>query len=722
MEKTPVKRFKNLARSLALYGRHSVKSLGVSDINLLDDIYIDPLPDNGAVEKILNKKFTALIGRKGTGKSILFNVCQQKVLSEKDSIGVYINCHQVLKEESYDLVAQFEKYNSGLSEYMTPKEIESYLLRRTFIEKMLIDLISEVNKKISKSWAEKLKKAINASKLEEIKKEFESIKKEVLRPSDVEIKLVKEKHLERKKEQQKIKSKTTNISAGVDVNANLVTAEAKGDLGLSGDFNSEKSEDESVLDFQDYSSIFISLFRPRDIIRKIFKILHGVGISKLYIFADDYSEMPHEYQGVLSNSILAQYHQMTEEQIYISIAGYPNRFFLGNEVDQSKVVPLRIDFEEIYKKQKINQKHSLGEEFVKNLIEKRMKVYCPNDSFSDFFSLKEAEVYKVLFQASYLCPRIIGEILEDAIEMDLASGKKLGLSVLKTSAEKYYEDRIKSFLRQSKYSIREADVPFYTPIEVHSQLGLLEKISEELKELQTRIYATKTYEPIYGKNPPVSHFHIKPKYADLIKFLTNNYLLNKVDTLQVKKDKITADVYALNLGICSKKSIKYWEPIENRDARNYLIERFFYFDDVVESFLGEQKEIVCMECKSVYPIEDLKVFEKFHMTCTNPECGKQACEVREIQFEDVSADLAVSEELKLPKADIEILEALKRYQKEEEPLFPKEIAGFVDKSYQFVTSRMIKLSASNFGLVEILEDNSGRRVYQISNKAVGTYF
>ena len=71
--------FKQLARSLSLYGRHSIDALGINSAQILDQVYIDPLPGNGAVDTILNKEFTALIGRKGTGKSILFNVCQEKL-------------------------------------------------------------------------------------------------------------------------------------------------------------------------------------------------------------------------------------------------------------------------------------------------------------------------------------------------------------------------------------------------------------------------------------------------------------------------------------------------------------------------------------------------------------------------------------------------------------------------------------------------------------------
>jgi len=355
-------------------------------------------------------------------------------------------------------------------------------------------------------------------------------------------------------------------------------------------------------------------------------------------------ELTHEYQGLLSNSILSQYHQMSEFKIYMSVAGYPNRCYLGSEIDRTKVYHLSIDFEEIYKDKNFKEKHESGTRFVKDLILKRLAFFSPGSTISDFFNLtatyKEEDYYKLLFQASYTSPRTIGAILESCFS-ELASGRKISVPQIRISAQKYYENRVSSFIRESRYSIRESDVPFFSPIDVFNQVDLLDKISDELKHLQTKVAAS-SYEKVYGKVPPVSHFHISDKYNEVLKFLSNNYFINKIGNLQAKTDKIDATIYSLNLGLCNKKSIRYWEY--DPRAKDYLKERFFYFDHIIDSFLASQQEIICTNCQTKYPISSLEDIKRFHWMCQT--CGQKTCKVHEINLGQHSAELAIPEEIK----------------------------------------------------------------------------
>lgn len=729
-ENTALKRFKKLARSLSLYGRHTVESVEVDSFDNLEKVYIDPLPDNGAVETILGKRFSLILGRKGTGKSILFNVCQEKLSKSSDSIGAYINCLEIYQEESYDLVTKIEKYKSGLEGVVDSEAISDYLLRRHFIEKLLVDLLSEVENKVLGNWKEKFLSVIGMSKFDKAKEKIQTIKSKIANPDDVDIQLLKQKHIEKREKLNKNVDKKVHLGMDADgkASANALVQEGSAEGSASAAYENVSSSGEEVLDFQDYSSMFVSIFRPRDILRDLFLILQDLKIKKLFLFIDDYSELPLEYQGIISNSILTQYHQMTEFPIHISIAAYPNRCFLGSSVDKSKVTPLNIDFDKLYEDKSLPEKHNFAIDFVASIMERRLSVFCPNDDFFDFFnkgsSSDKKEFYKVLFQASYNCPRIMGAVLEKSIQTDLAHGKKIGLPSIRSSARTFYEDRVSSFIRQSKYSIRPSDIPFYTPIDVFNQLELLDKISDALKDAQTNIYDSKTYGEHYGKQPPVSHFHVSEKYDDVFKFLINNFFINKVSEQQVKTGKLTATIYSLNLGLCEKKNMKYWEPDSDRKFRNYLIERFFYFDDFIDKFLDQQKEIVCTSCDSRFSIAEKDTIQGFHWMCKN--CGEKTCEVRDVNYDKTSALLAVPEGTKLPSEEIEILEALNEYQTVEEPIFPKQIAGFIDNNYQFVTRRMIKLSHQDYGFVEYFDQidgpDKGRRVYRLSDKAKGSYF
>ena len=621
-----------------------------------------------------------------------------------------------MKEDSYDLLTQIEAYQNNLTGILTPEQITEYLYRRKFIEKLLVDLVKEVEKKLERSWKNKIASIFGKDKYQKIKKELEGIQVEISKPIDTEIQLIKQKSVQRGFQAEDGKTKKEILKSSVDVSVSTAPK-----IGAKCESSIEKGVENRTKDFnfQDYGSIFVSVFRPIEVMRNLFSILNEIGIKKLYIFADDYSELTHDYQGLLSNTILNQYHQMSEFKVYISIAGYPNRCYLGSEIDRTKVYPLNIDFEELYKDKNFPEKHELGILFIKGLIKKRLVAFCPGSEATDFFNTtsasKEDDFYKVLFQASYNSPRLVGAILENCFS-DFANGRKISLNSLKAASQKYFEGRVNAFIRESRYSIRESDVPFFNSVEISNQVDLLEKISDELKTIQTKV-AGSSYEKIWGKVPPVSHFHVSDSRNDILKFLSNNYFINKIGELQAKTDKINATVYALHLGLCNKKNINYWEY--NAKAKDYLKERYFFFDHIIDKFIETQKEIVCTSCNVKYPIASFDQIVKFHWTCQN--CGKQACKVVEINHSSPLKEVIISEEIKLPQDDLQILEVLNVHQKPEDPIYPKEIAGYMDKSYQYVTKRMRNMAADK-ELVEYTVGEANRIIYKITDKARGTYF
>jgi putative ribosome biogenesis GTPase RsgA len=74
--------------SLKLYRRAELVDEDNS-LPIIDQLYVDPRPGSEIFRSILKPNTTLIIGRKGTGKSMLFQKLQQELRNSKNAISVY---------------------------------------------------------------------------------------------------------------------------------------------------------------------------------------------------------------------------------------------------------------------------------------------------------------------------------------------------------------------------------------------------------------------------------------------------------------------------------------------------------------------------------------------------------------------------------------------------------------------------------------------------------
>jgi predicted AAA+ superfamily ATPase len=70
--------FHNAAQSLKLYRRAELQN-DANGMHLIEELYVDPLPNNHILETMMKANTTFLIGRKGTGKSTVFQRSQHEL-------------------------------------------------------------------------------------------------------------------------------------------------------------------------------------------------------------------------------------------------------------------------------------------------------------------------------------------------------------------------------------------------------------------------------------------------------------------------------------------------------------------------------------------------------------------------------------------------------------------------------------------------------------------
>ena len=88
--------FAQAAQSLRLYRRADLTQ-GGTDQSIVERLYVDPLPENGVLNTMLRPNTTFLIGRKGTGKSTVFQRAQREIRKNRNYISAYIDVKTVFE-------------------------------------------------------------------------------------------------------------------------------------------------------------------------------------------------------------------------------------------------------------------------------------------------------------------------------------------------------------------------------------------------------------------------------------------------------------------------------------------------------------------------------------------------------------------------------------------------------------------------------------------------
>lgn len=697
--------FYQIADSLKKFKRADVKDN--HDRSLINELYTDLLPDNHVYKMSYSDNTTFLIGRKGTGKSTIILKLENEYRNKADYISCYIDTKTVFESTKSEYT-----HLDYLKGKIPADILNKYLIERTFIQSILKEIISELDKK-SNSYLAKLASKLGVGKVSTIK---DDIRKLVDRISDnkhlqsIELPVIDEYIMTVSGAEEVEHSK--NMSLGMEVKVNEQSAKLGG--GLSGSKNNKIKEIEGWE--RQFSGTLLKVFQIKDIINEIKNILSKLKIKKLVIFLDDFSEVDEKTLKNFVNVILAPLNNWGDEFICFKVAAYPNRIFYG-DIDKGKIDVIDLDFYNLYSNYDKNTMESLSLDFTKRLLNTRLKYYSTNkiDDFFDVTSSYSLDNYmEQIFKATMNVPRIIGYILFYCHQTHISLGKKINKSAIDSAAQKYYERIIHSFFDITTNSL----MSFDEKISELQNKELLSIFTSKLKEIRKQIITGNLKAVIYEQdktNPYTSHFYFSPRLEGFIKTLELNFFVSKYSEMS-DRDGNKVSIYCLNYGLTLLENLRWGKPNGN-DYRKYFIARPFNFNGAFEEFLRKSKSIVCVnhKCKKVYPYEDLPYIEFNKMRCV--ECQSEV--------KVIAIATSIEEELKkieksklLPPIELGILHELNASQKK---LYARELSEELDISSYLVAKRAEKLDKDK-GLVN-REKKSGQLIkYSITDKAIKSYF
>ncbi|MCE5211478.1 MAG: MarR family transcriptional regulator [Deltaproteobacteria bacterium] len=681
--------FLKAINTLKLYRRAEL--LDDEGRHLIDELYVDPLPDDHVLHTVLRPNTTFLFGRKGTGKSTIFQRAQESLDSDKNATWAYIDIKTLFESSTSEIIGAIPK---DMERALSEDAVKKLSIFKNFVVELVKEIRKQISIRIESSLWSRIKSVISGSAVEVFEKLDEFIE-DIERDSYINI--TGTIQTERKNEESE--KKTGKISGSTSSKMGVIPAvEARFIAELISQLEKKKSEN--------YSEVFIKVFNIRGLIARLREILSILNLKHIYIFIDDFSELRQCDMEEIVDTVLSPFNNWSEEFIKLKVAVYPGRLYLGN-IDRSKVDEVYLDIYREYGRNDLSGMEEKAIEFTKRLLMKRFNHFC-GDGIEKYMEVENEEFWKTLFDSCLGNPRILGYILFYAYETNIIYNKRIGILAIQSAARRYYEEKIDQYFKLNKF-LHET---FEERSSIFSLKELLEEIVKRSKSLRS-YRESKMMSELPGR-PPTSHFHVVTDYDPVLSTLELNFFLTKYYEMK-DRDGRDVSVYALNYGLCQQQAISFGRPMKKREHRLYFVERIFDYSPIIASYIKVNQEIVCDSCGRRHDHEMLPAIQTFDMLC--PGCKTGKCKIVNLSRKYERLIKEVSEENLLPATELGILKTL---HDERRTMFAKEIAAELDCSYQLVGKRGRNLSERD--LISREENEQGRRVFEIKDGAEAIYF
>ena len=695
-------KFAKIADSLRQYRRAELLDFQ-KDIegNPVDALYVDPLQSDAVLKTVLQNNTTFLVGRKGTGKSTVFAKAQMELRKRDDVVSVYVDVKS-LRELLNTADAPIQAlHDASISEPV----YHAHLLRKGFLGAVIADLIKELKtayetRSLIEKWLGRKRQYKDAvASLEKLGAEVK-----VAKLSQEEIPILRT-ITAKAKQATRVKETVTSTSK-IEPKLSL-KPEIKASAGI--DVFDENVADNEI--YEEYADAVLRSFPFQTIVTQIREFLNEAGLTRLFVFFDDFSELDWVDQKLFVDVILAPLNNASDETVKVKVAGYPGRIYYG-KIDPGKMDTVGLDFYQLYKAPDIQTSEAAAVNYLERLLTTRFTKF--GERIGDYFDATTpmSDHLRQLFEVTLNVPRLIGYILHYCYLDRISKGQVITTSAVRLAAQKYYETVMAQYFdRMNRFAME----PFERKLDRHNQQQLLRSLVSEARNVKRGIstgqLGGKYFEGL--NNSPVSHFAINPGMEKLLSALELNFLVTKYHEMRDKSGK-DVSIYAFFYGLCEAERFAWGYPRGRRDDRSYFVQRCFSYNDAIQQFLAKNQTIRCGNCGACYGMEKKDTIEFYKWRC--PECHSGTCAVAPLGDDFRKEVETLNKATMLPQVELEILETLNE---EQFAMRAGEIALLVDATHQLVGHRTSKLQET--GLVtKTTKDGVVRNT--ITPKAKQRYF
>jgi hypothetical protein len=606
--------------------------------SVVRQLYVDPLPGEGALGKVLQPRPTLILGRRGTGKSTLIERAESELREHNKSLTAYIDVRGLYLQT--ELTA--EQLRAAVAAY--PEIAEQLLVRvehdRAFILALLRGILKgDVNVSFGKRALHRgLREMLAAA-------EADSHSIDIGVATEVERRWTEK---DRRVAGGKLGAKLGPLSPSVE-----------------GELTNESEWQES------YKQLIVRGIDHQKYVRELAELLRRAKIPLLYVFLDDFSEIPPAAMRTLMDTVIAPMNNAADSPIRFKIAAYPGQVYLGG-IDPTKIDILELDIDRLYAgSEGVTSVETAGADFIQRMVQLRIDVYCPKkESASTYFKNPSRDFWRRLFLASSGNPRVLGVLLDDAFNRDTLNGRQIQMDTVEQASEDYFRQRIWGGLKRRAQYLQLA----------HDEERSVDELINLTVELLER---SKVAAGNASDQRPVSHFSVEEASSARLASLELNFLVSRLATLTRPSDRASMAIYAYNYGLCRQQQIPYGAK---SDGVDYYLDEAFDFSNIVNYFIGEESAYVCNRkaCGARFPLSFEDRLAPYDYLCMT--CHKGTCVQRVVRNAGKPAARPVA--VDLSKQELDILEEIRFSNR---PLRPKEIGDTLDMPYQLVTRRVQQL-------------------------------
>lgn len=688
--------FEKAVQTLKLYRRADIEDERGS--NLVEQLYVDPLPNEHVYQTIIKPNTTFIIGRKGTGKSTVFQRAQKGLLDKKLVLSTYIDIKTVYESSHVDTETQGKL--SVADDALSAEELRRLLLMRGFLKEVIKGIREDMQKQLKSTWRKRFKEKFSGT-FSEIFAALDEFVDDLSKSKFIDVQAIRKASVRSEDSSEERSSSSANVGHSFEPSS----------PGLNLGADQSDSSAAAYKSSTSYSTVLLRVIDIKGLLLTLRDILAPLGIKHLYVFVDDFSELPAPAMQAVVDALLCPLNNWSDELVKFKVAAYPGRIYYG-DIDKTKIDEISLDTYSLYGGGSVAEMEAKSIDFTKRLIEKRLRYFGTSvDRFYDQHGGDTAAVWRALFFASMGNPRTLGYLLFFIYEAQLIYDRPINLRSIRNAAQRYYEDKIESYFGIRRFLYESFD----ERSGIYSLKELLEQIVDRARRLRYYDGSRQIAAAKIGRTgiSPTSHFYVDQKFDQILATLELNFFVTKYYEQSDRKG-VRVSIYALNYGLCEKYAIAFGRPEGSRESRAYFVERVFDYSSIIHGWIASNQEIRCDKCGVIFEDSDLPSLRMYRMRC--PHCNGGICRVSNMsrKYEELLTE--VNDNSLLPDTELRILQTLAS---DDRAMLAGEIAGELDVSPQLVGWRGKRLAERDLITRKMIR---GRRQLEATDLARNIYF
>ena len=128
--------------------------------HLISELYVDPLPDDHVLHVLLRPNTTFLVGRKGTGKSTIFQRAQESLNSNKHTTWAYIDIKTLYESSTSEIIGRMPV---DIEAALSADAIERLSVLKTFVLELIREIKNQIRARVTSTLWNQVKEAFTGS-------------------------------------------------------------------------------------------------------------------------------------------------------------------------------------------------------------------------------------------------------------------------------------------------------------------------------------------------------------------------------------------------------------------------------------------------------------------------------------------------------------------------------------------------------------------------------